>query len=108
MNLSEGLATPPERVDEWLREGVDLLRYVIAERDSLRDRAGAAEHRSEQLSGTAAQLERDVTRLQSEIDHLNRERAEFTEAVRNCMTEVDRSLAEVRRLMNDVVSKFRR
>ena len=74
------------QIDQWLHEGAELIRVipsVIEERDSLRRRLRTAEDR-------AHHLEAETTKLQAEVDRLQRGRAEAAEAMETYVAEIGR------------------
>ena len=75
MEITEATATVTQQIDQWMHEGAELIRAipsVFEERDGLRRRLRSAEE-------DARRLEAGMTRLQAEVDRLQRGRAEAVE-----------------------------
>jgi chromosome segregation ATPase len=86
METTQATASITQQIDQWLHEGAELIRVVpsvFEERDGLRRRLRSVEDH-------AHQLEAEVTKLQAEIDRLQRGRAETAEAMETYVGELGR------------------
>jgi predicted nuclease with TOPRIM domain len=84
MEITEGTATVSQQIDQWMREGAELIRAipsVFEERDGLRRRLKSAEEDAHQLGV-------EMTRLQGEVDRLQRGHAEAVEAMETFVAEI--------------------
>jgi predicted nuclease with TOPRIM domain len=86
MEITQATATITQQIDHWLHEGAELIRVipsVFEERDGLRRRLRSVEEH-------AHQLEAELTKLQGEVDRLQRGRAETAEAMETYVGEIGR------------------
>ncbi len=86
METTHATASITQQIDQWLHEGAELIRVipsVFEDRDGLRRRLRSVEDH-------VHQLEAEMTKLQAEVDRLQRGRAETAEAVETYVGEIGR------------------
>lgn len=91
-------------VDAWVRETQHILTHVlpqmVQDSEDLRRRAGSAEEQVARLKREVEDLQGEITRLGGEVERLTAERAAMTETVQ-------RGMAGIARLADDVAAALK-
>jgi len=95
MASAEPVTQPRQRLDEWMRQGSQLISRVLDENELLQQRVRAAEAHAEKVTETVQDLEREVNRLRAEIEEFKAQRGQVVDAVQSWVGEMGRLTTEL-------------
>ncbi len=101
MEIMEASTQPRQRLDDWMRQGTQLFARLVEENEALQQRVKSAEAHAQQVSDTLHELEREMTRLRSEIDDFKIQRGQVVDAVQSWVGEMGR-------LTNELLTRTKR
>jgi len=92
------------RLDEWTREGQQLVGHVIP---SLVEEWNSHRQQVQRLRQEVKDKEGEIAALRGEIDELKRERTEIAEATSSYLSEINRITTEVARRLRGTDERVR-
>jgi len=101
MEIMEALTQPRQRLDDWMRQGMQLFGRLVEENEALQQRVRSAESHSLQITEMVHELEREITRLRGELDDFKIQRGQVVEAVQSWVGEMGR-------LTNELLARTKR
>jgi len=104
METIEDFTHTKSRLDEWTREGQQLIGHVIP---SLLDDCHSHRQQVLRLRQEIKDKDVEIAALRSEIDELKRERTEMAEATSTYLNEINRITTEVARRLRGTEERVR-
>jgi len=101
MEIMDALTQPRQRLDDWMRQGMQLFGRLVEENEALQEKVRSAEAHSQQVTEMVHELEREITRLRSELDDFKIQRGQVVEAVQSWVGEMGR-------LTNELLARTKR
>ena len=104
METIEDFTHTKSRLDEWTREGQQLIGHVVP---SLLDDCHSHRQQVQRLRQEIKDKDVEIAALRSEIDELKRERTEMAEATSTYLNEINRITTEVARRLRGTDERVR-